>query len=134
MKRYQSNILKIAVPLVATLVGAPAGADSRATKSESIVGSWSGDFGAGNWTFVFEGAGNSWSGRYTYPQYKGWNPVIGLAASDRSARFSLKARTTVDFNLKLQPSNNVLSGTVRFGHGMSSSSPPVTLPVQLKRM
>jgi hypothetical protein len=100
----------------------------------SLQGSWTGDFGAGQWTFKFVRVNGAWSGTYTYPQYKGWNPVINLSASDRAAKFSLQAKSSVDFDLKLDSSRNNLSGTVRFGHGVTASSPPVVVPVALKRV
>jgi hypothetical protein len=128
------GILKLCVLPAFLLVGSGVEAGSTAKANKSIEGAWVGDFGAGTWTFKFQGAGKTWAGQYTYPQYKGWNPVINLTAVDRAARFSLKARTAVDFNLKLEPSNNVLKGTVRFAQGNTPTSPPVTLPVTLKRI
>jgi hypothetical protein len=100
----------------------------------TIEGSWNGDFGAGSWTFKFERVNGVWSGSYTYPQYKGRNPVINLSASDTAAKFSLKAKSYVNFNVKLDPSKNSLSGTVKFEHGVTPDSPPVVLPVTLKRV
>lgn len=128
------GVLKLWVLPALLVVGSGVEAGPNAKASKSIEGAWVGDFGAGTWTFKFQGSGRAWAGQYTYPQYKGWNPVINLAASDRAARFSLKARTAVDFNLKLEPSNNVLKGTVRFAQGMKPGSAPVTLPVTFKRI
>ena len=128
------GVLKLCILPALLVVGSGVEAGPAAKAGKSIEGAWVGDFGAGAWTFKFQGSGKAWAGQYTYPQYKGWNPVINLAASDRAARFSLKARTAVDFNLKLEPSNNVLKGTVRFAQGMKPGSPPVTLPVTFKRI
>lgn len=126
--------LQLCVLPALLVVGPGVEAGPTAKGNKSIEGAWVGDFGAGTWTFKFEVSGRAWTGQYTYPQYKGWNPVINLAAADRAARFSLKAKTAVDFNLKLEPSNNVLKGTVRFAQGRTPTSPPVTLPVTLKRI
>ncbi|MGA9581138.1 MAG: hypothetical protein WBR13_04105 [Allosphingosinicella sp.] len=128
------GVLRLCVLPALLLAGSGVEAGPAAKANKSIEGAWVGDFGAGNWTFKFQGSGRAWAGQYTYPQYKGWNPVINLAASDRAARFSLKARTAVGFNLKLHPSNNALTGTVRFAQGMKPGSAPVTLPVTLKRI
>jgi hypothetical protein len=102
--------------------------------ARNIEGSWQGDFGAGQWTFTFVRAKGGWSGKYTYPQYKGWNPVTKLAASDGAAKFSINAKSSVDFNLRLAGSKNLMSGTVRFGQGKTPGSDPVVVPVQLKRV
>jgi hypothetical protein len=122
------------VPPLLLLPNFPHEAASEAYESKSLEGAWAGDFGAGNWTFKFALQKGTWSGQYTYPQYKGWNPVINLVATETSARFSLKAKTAVDFDLKLDRSRNVLSGTVKFAHGMTPTSSPVLLPVVLKRV
>lgn len=128
------GVLKLCVLPALLVVGPGVEAVSTAKANKSIEGAWVGDFGAGTWTFKFQGSGKAWAGQYTYPQYKGWNSVINLTATDRAARFSLKARTAVDFNLKLEPSNNILRGTVRFAQGRTPGSPPVTLPVAFKRI
>ena len=133
MNHQKARIASVLATSLALATTLPAYAESSANGTKSIQGSWEGDFGAGNWTFVFENSNRTWAGRYTYPQYKGWNPVTNLAANDRSAKFSLKAKTSVDFNLRLDPSSDVLSGTVRFGQGKTAGSPPVTLPVKFKR-
>jgi hypothetical protein len=109
-------------------------AATQAPARASIEGTWTGDFGAGMWTFKLVRANGAWSGSYTYPQYKGWNPLINLAASERAAKFSIKAKSSVDFDVKLDSSRNGLSGTVRFGHGVTVNSPPVVVPVTLKRV
>lgn len=134
MRWKNLRALKLSVLPALLLVGSGVEAGSAANTSRSIEGAWVGDFGAGTWTFKFQGTGKAWAGQYTYPQYRGWNPVINLMAADRAARFSLKAKTAVDFNLKLEPSNNILRGTVRFAQGRTPTSPPVTLPVTLKRI
>lgn len=135
MRRIQR--LGASAAALASLVlagGVAHGTNPAAQASKSIVGTWTGDFGAGNWTFKFSVAGNTWAGQYTYPQYKGWNPVINLAGSSGRATFSLKARTAVDFDLKLDAAGNALTGTVRYAHGMTPTSKPVVLPVELKRV
>lgn len=134
MRSKNLGVLKLCVFPALLLVGSGVEAGSTAKANKSIEGAWVGDFGAGTWTIKFEGSGKTWTGRYTYPQYKGWNSLINLMATDRAARFSLKARTAVDFNLKLAPSNNAMTGTVRFAQGRTPTSPPVTLPVTFKRI
>lgn len=130
--RKLSALMLFALP-IAVISGAPVDAESN-YPAKTIQGSWTGDFGAGNWTFKFDGSGGGWSGQYSYPQYKGWNPVINLKASGQAAQFSLKAKTAVDFDLKLDPSGEVLAGSVRFARGKTADSPPVKLPVQFKRI
>ncbi|MFL6858623.1 MAG: hypothetical protein ACJ8EB_12050 [Allosphingosinicella sp.] len=116
------------------LASFPQQATSQVRENKGLEGSWAGDFGAGNWTFKFTAAGGSWAGQYTYPQYKGWNPVLNLAVAGKNLRFSLKAKTAVDFDLKMDGSRNALVGTVKFAHGMTPTSAPVILPVTLKRI
>ena len=117
------------------LMAAPATTlSAKQQAAQGIEGSWQGDFGAGQWTFTFVRAKGGWSGSYTYPQYKGRNPLTNLSASAAAARFSINAKSSVDFNLKLVASKNVLSGTVRFGQGKTPGSAPVVVPVQLKRI
>jgi hypothetical protein len=115
-------------------VAPPFPAYAQQPAGAGVQGSWTGDFGAGQWTFKFVRVNGAWSGSYTYPQYKGWNPVLNLAASDRAARFSINAKSSVDFDLKLDSSKNALSGTVRFGHGVTANTPPVVVPVTLRRL
>ena len=134
MRAKNLGILKLCVLPALLVVGSGVEAVSTTKANKSIEGAWVGDFGAGTWTFKFNGSGKVWAGQYTYPQYKGWNSVINLMATDRAARFSLKAKTAVDFNLKLDPSSNALKGTVRFAQGRTPTSPPVTLPVTFKRI
>ena len=100
----------------------------------TVEGSWTGDFGAGQWTFKFVRTNGAWSGSYTYPKYKGVNPVLNISASDTTARFSLNAKTYIKFDLKLDSSRNNLGGTVKFEHGVTSDTPPVVVPVTFKRI
>jgi hypothetical protein len=105
---------------------------AQSESNAGIAGSWTGDFGAGVWTFKFSNANGDWSGVYSYPQHAGWNPLVGLSVSSVAAHFSIKATTDINFDLKLVDKSS-LSGTVKFAHGSGPGSAPVIVPVHLKR-
>lgn len=107
-------------------------AKEQATRG--IEGSWRGDFGAGLWTFTFVRASGEWSGSYTHPKHSGRNTIRNLTVSQGAVKFSIKADTSVDFNLKLDRSKDAMSGTVRFGKGVTAGSPPVVVPVAVTRV
>lgn len=132
VKRF--SVATVALLACGLLVSLDQAALAQARPIATIEGAWSGDFGAGEWTFKFLRANNAWSGSYTYPQYKGWNPVTNLSASAESARFSIKARDSIDFSVKLDNGGQKLVGKVRFGHGITPTSAPVIVPVSLKRV
>ena len=129
-----SNRTKLVLASLAVVIAPASGLTAVQPATQGIEGSWRGDFGAGPWTFTFVRGREQWSGSYTYPKYAGVNPVTNLSVAENSATFSINARTSVDFNLRLDRSMNTMSGTVRFGQGVTAGSAPVVVPVRLERI
>ena len=84
------------------------------------------------WLFNFSRTGAGWAGKYRHQKFNGWNPLQKLVATNNSAKFSIDADVSVDFNLKLaQPGS--MRGTVRFGPSASPPQKALVLPLELKR-
>lgn len=116
-----------------TVLASNAIAAGPGAPAKSIEGVWKGDFGAGEWTVKLQSADGAWTGHYTYPAYDAWNPVTNLRASANSAKFTIKAKSSVAFDLDLADRGNELKGSVTFSGGKKSSKRPITIPVSFAR-
>lgn len=108
------------------------GATARPQVAPTIEGKWQGDFGAGPWTFEFVKKDGAWSGRYTHPKYSGWNKMAKLQGTDTSVKFSIDAKPSMDFKMKLDRSRTSMSGDLVVGPSLKEKS-PLTVPFVLKR-
>lgn len=128
------NFIRASSPilLVASLALSPAAIAQPATAPATIAGKWEGDFGAGNWIFQFSRESTGWSGKYRHLKFNGWNTLQKLSATNTSAKFSIGADVTVDFNLKMARPD-AMKGTVRFGPSASPPQKALVLPLELKK-
>lgn len=108
------------------------GTAARTQVRPTIEGRWQGDFGAGPWTFEFVRKDGAWSGRYTHPKYNGWNQMTKLQATDASVNFSIDAKPSMDFRMRLNENRASMSGSLVVGPGGKEKS-SLTVPFALSR-
>lgn len=103
------------------------------SEQANIGGVWSGDFGAGDWTFKFERTDGAWVGKYSYPDYDGWNRLKNFSATNTSVKFELQSDISTKFDLKLDGAQ-VLSGNVLLGANNKTGRKELSIPLKLTRI
>ncbi len=91
-------------------------ATAQVPQARSVEGSWAGaPFGLGEWIFEFKRHDGGWSGRYMDVKFNKWHDLQSLTVSDDAVAFDLPSRPVVHFELQVDPSGRVLSGTTNLG-------------------
>ena len=88
----------------------PACTAAQAVDASPVAGSWTGQFGRGQWTFEFSNEGGEWTGRYMDTRHQRWHPLHNIRVSGRSVSFNIESTPQLSFSLSVDEANMVLSG------------------------
>lgn len=88
----------------------PACIAAQSVEASTVAGSWTGQFGRGQWTFEFRHEGGTWSGRYMDSRFQRWHSLHNIRVSGRSVSFNIESSPQLSFSLSVDEANAVLSG------------------------